>query len=502
MNESALNLFRNACGLRHPLTLECGTVAESSVGAEHVQFECPFALIGRDSRSDLVLDDTQISRRHAFFQAVAGRMLVVDLHSRTKVFWDREETPRSQGWLDRDQSVRVGPYVIRCADQHTGGEPIGSWNQGSATGREQSVDDMPKAGLESPIRMGGGSSLWTMDKQFVLVGGSDDCHLVLSDDSVSRLHAALVLTQSGVWVVDLLGREGVQVNGTQVRWAWLDHGDSLRFGRLAFIVRYETAPNDVSRQLVPLEAGASPVEAPGTELALRDRDPHVDRVPVVVHSTTRTPAVPRAARLPSVPAPTAGIPSTAVSWEQMGPYPPHPAQMWQQQMQMMESFHKEMVLMVQMFVAMHREHSASFRHELARVQQLTQELRDLQAKLAQPSRSADSGGLGRPDPSYEKLAPAPNGSRDKNRQKKPAPPQSKKAAAKPEPRLVAHSDTKEHDLSEIPSVEEMSMPGTRESGVPSAGGDANMHVLLTKRIAELQRERQGYWRKILNALHD
>ena len=137
--------------------------------------------------------------------------------------------------------------------------------------------------------------------------------------------------------------------------------------------------------------------------ALRDRDSHVDRVPVVAHSATRTPALQKARGLRGLGAPTAAISSTAVAWEQMGPYPPHPAQMWQQQMQMMESFHNDMVLMVQMFVAMHREHSASFRHELDQVQQLTQELRDLQAKLAEPSRSADSGG--RTDPSYEEFRP-------------------------------------------------------------------------------------------------
>ena len=65
--------------------------------------------------------------------------------------------------------------------------------------------------------------------------------------------------------------------------------------------------------------------------------------------------------------------------------------MWQQQMQLMESFHNDMILMVQMFVAMHREHLASVRDELDRVQQLTRELSDLQAKLAQASRSADGG---------------------------------------------------------------------------------------------------------------
>ena len=48
--------------------------------------------------------------------------------------------------------------------------------------------------------------------------------------------------------------------------------------------------------------------------------------------------------------------------------------MWQQQMRLMESFHNDMIMMVQMFFAMHREHMASVREELDRVEQLTREL--------------------------------------------------------------------------------------------------------------------------------
>jgi Domain of unknown function (DUF3473)/FHA domain len=129
MNELALKSFRNACGLRHPITLEYADAGDPSAGADHALLECPFALIGRDSGSDLVLDHSQISRRHAFLQAVAGRIFVVDLHSRTKVFWEREETPRSQGWLDWDHFIQIGPYRIRRAGENAGDEAVGRRNE-------------------------------------------------------------------------------------------------------------------------------------------------------------------------------------------------------------------------------------------------------------------------------------------------------------------------------------------------------------------------------------
>ena len=63
--------------------------------------------------------------------------------------------------------------------------------------------------------------------------------------------------------------------------------------------------------------------------------------------------------------------------------------MWQQQMQMMESFHQDMILMVQMFVTLHREHRVTIRDVSHRVQKLTKKLSVLQAKLTQTAGSAE-----------------------------------------------------------------------------------------------------------------
>ena len=133
----------------------------------------------------------------------------------------------------------------------------------------------PRAALELPIRTNDGPSLWPIDGEFTLVGGSDECQLVLTDESVSRQHAAIVPTESGVWVVDLLTREGVYVNSERVRWAWLADGDTVRIGRFTFILRYEIPPDQLTRQDVPLEAGAMPAERPGTELVVPEGQPHI-----------------------------------------------------------------------------------------------------------------------------------------------------------------------------------------------------------------------------------
>src|SRR6516165_9409557 len=84
MSESPLELFRRACGLSKPLSLECEPLGQPDVDPAQYCFDGPFVLIGRDPRSDLVLNDPQVSRRHAFFQAIAGRVFCIDLESRAK----------------------------------------------------------------------------------------------------------------------------------------------------------------------------------------------------------------------------------------------------------------------------------------------------------------------------------------------------------------------------------------------------------------------------------
>ena len=88
------------------------------------------------------------------------------------------------------------------------------------------------------------------------------------------------------------------------------------------------------------------------------------------------------------------VPERVSEWEQGGLPASQQVAMWQQQMQMMESFHRDMILMVQMFVAMHREHRGAIRDELDRVEKLTRKLSVLQKQLAEnESRQSHTAGL-------------------------------------------------------------------------------------------------------------
>ena len=317
MNERALELFRTACGLCAPLGLECEGPIGSAAGSSARSFDCPYVLVGRDPGSDLILDDGQVSRRHAILQVVAGRVFVFDLQSRSKVCWEGEEAPRSRGWLVEGRSIRVGPYRIRRSGSQDVADPSGEFDADhSPLEPERSeADSLPRAALELPIRLGDAPSLWRMESRLTFVGRSDLCQLVLADDSVSRFHAHLVRTPLGVWVIDLQAREGTYVNGERVRWAWLGEGDAVRIASFTFILRYETRPKQISRQDVPLESGASRAAHPGTQLAVRSQPADNNRAALRVRSHDRSQGVYEGGELFKI---NRACHAHSVNWRRMG----------------------------------------------------------------------------------------------------------------------------------------------------------------------------------------
>ncbi len=331
-----------------------------------------------------------------------------------------------------------------------------------------------------------------MESRLALVGRSESCQIMLRDASVSRFHASLVRTSKGVWIVDLQSREGVVINGVRVKWAWLEDGDTVRIGQFSFILRYETVPAQIGRVDVPLEAGVSPPASSGathsgkggTSLAVRA--PSRPATPVRV--TNPSPAL----------TPDLLVPERASQWEQGTAVPPQQFAMWQQQMQMMESFHQDMILMVQMFVAMHREHRVAIRDELGRVQKLTKKLSVLQKQLPQTAGSAEENraqgeeppeqNAGKPDRSRRNgttraQAVKPPGDAESVQSQPARPPDANRQSAASTPVTASTDHT------------------NKAAGSPATpGGPAELHSHLTRRISELQRERQNYWQRILKAI--
>jgi pSer/pThr/pTyr-binding forkhead associated (FHA) protein len=497
--ETPLEQFRSACGLAAPLALAAEDA--HSPDSPPLTFHCPgpFLLIGRGPNDDFLLDHPQVSRRHAYVQAVAGRVVCIDLKSRTSTFWDDQPEPRPWGWLNAGRSIRIGPYRIQRTDRHPDEPAHGDLDDpfSRSVGGEAGADALPRAALELPIRVGGVAPTWEMGSLLAVVGRADDCQLTLADDSVSRTHACLVRTPLGTWVVDLGAREGVHVNGTRVRWAWLADGDVVRFGLFTMVLRYDYQPLAIVREDVPLDAGAFPAESPGDRRSGRLASSVERGTELAIRPKPRPPGLRRASAPPQVFSSAAPPAVNEAAWEPaFGPGPASYA-VWQQQMQLMETFHNDMAMMVQMFVAMHREFQGSVREELARVQQLTKELSRLNARLNQiPERAGGSPTpeAARPEakarPVPRQVQPgsqaSPRADADRSTDAT-AGPQHKKR--KDEPRRAARSPSVSADREEPASARTPRMESSE------------MYADLTRRITQLQTERRGYWQRILKAIN-
>ena len=92
----------------------------------------------------------------------------------------------------------------------------------------------------------------------LVVGRADDCDLPIPHGTVSRRHAELRLTESGLLLRDLGSSNGTFVDGARVREAVALPGAQITFGKVAFDLRgEETAAADLRRLVGGEPSGAT-----------------------------------------------------------------------------------------------------------------------------------------------------------------------------------------------------------------------------------------------------
>jgi pSer/pThr/pTyr-binding forkhead associated (FHA) protein len=460
-------------------------LVEDEVGAEVGRWAVPqpFVLVGRHPRLDLSLDAETVSQRHAYLQVLGGRVYCVDLGSRSGVAWGPATEP--SGWLDPGRSIGVGPYRIRLG----GGVPEGVAsvlarpnplarvaNAGSAWGR------LPGVAIEVPHKADG-PGRWRIRQVLTLIGRVADCRLQVRDDSISRFHAALVRLPEGLWVVDLLSREGIRVNGARVRWSRLGDGDQLHVGRYRLVVRLGE----------PEPAGGEPEPGAGSEL---DSEPEFfpplppDQLPALLRGMA-APAN-RVAPEGQLRQILRGRPPEQAAMAE-ALLQPLIQQFGMMQQQMFDQFHQAMLAMFQMFGSLHRDQMKVVREELDRIRQLGQELQVLQVQLQAQERARQQEPEARPRNARAESIDA-------------ARPVVSAANPVPEPLRPgpqATNDTAANSVRSQTPWEAEHPAGTppRRAPVPAeTASSAELHARLARRIQEIQNERQTRWQRLVGLL--
>lgn len=395
----------------------------------------PFTLVGRDDACDVTLTDPEVNPRHAWLQVVGGRLLAVDLGSRTGLAWPGQGT--GSGWLDVGIPMRIGPFQIRlCAPVST--QTIHFGPRYSPLQSDPLVlQSVSTFSLE--FRNGKRArDRWTVNRLITLVGRASECKIRLSADDIAAYHCGLVLTPSSLWVVDLSGR-GVVVNGERMRVSPLAPGSELWIGRFliglhakstTFTHLAEGAGIESSSVRAAIPPGARDIAEPSEdEVPLGvapPRDPHAGLPsshimadafprwgtasagvsnPIVVFGSgpphEMLPVVrvvrPTAAQQPKpeetsatkrIEDPQAGIPTRPL----LDPIVATTVASLLRQLgelhgQILTQFEQSMGLMVRLFACLEPDQLPPLQQELAGIQELNSELGHLQAELAQ--RAAD-----------------------------------------------------------------------------------------------------------------
>jgi pSer/pThr/pTyr-binding forkhead associated (FHA) protein len=488
MGESSMSEFQEACGTSGPLLLK---VEGEGVETETFSLPQPFALIGRDARADILLNHTHVSKHHAYLQVIAGRVFCVDLGSRSGTRWD--DRNRSSGWLVAGSSIGVGPYRISLGTDDPDAAGVSAADEGEPVNLPNPLNSPDPGTVQLPgvileALNAKTRSSWRIDRMLALVGKAPDCLVELPNQGLSRFHCSLLRTPWGIWVIDLLGREGILVNGQSVRSARLDDGDALSVGRILFRVRYTSTSGPGNDLAIPSRTGAIAPRAPWMPAF-----PQVPPPPAVVAPgpTNWLSTVQEPGRTLAEGSSEPLVQLMAQQFDRMQ------LQMFQMQQQMSDQFHQMMMAMLQAFGAMHQDQMSRVQEELDQIRRVSDELKALQDRSARASSSEPDQG------ETDRLTPA---------RSPEAPRASKKPAGVSASRRAANGSGHEHRKSaaargsagrERTGSEETAdfpqAPGNPPSTARSPGlTDDHLHDVLSQRIAELQRERQTRWHRILS----
>jgi pSer/pThr/pTyr-binding forkhead associated (FHA) protein len=486
VSQHSLDLFLEACGAAGPLHLGVEALLSQESGRRLVPQ--PFALVGRHPKADVVLDHWQISQRHAYLQVLDGKVFGVDLGSRTGMSWD--DGPRRSGWLDPGQAVRIGPFDVRLL---RGTPPDSSPTAGTSVARPP----LPGVSLEF-LNVAAQRPPWRVAHALTLVGQSPECKIRLAAPTVSRFHASLVHTPRGVWVIDLLGKEGITVNGAALRFAKLEDGDELEIGKFRIRVHYDRAP----------AAGLHSPDLPDPARTVLELPAASPGLPAVANAPS-PPGGPVARwRLPTPPQLVEPLPVRTLGGSALVPAQvpadlvesllvPLTNQFNVMQQQMFDQFQQTLLMMVQMFSALHRDQVGQIHEELDRLNQLTEELRTLQAELSRHRQAApDRASSEPPAPAAPSETAAEPASVARPAEEPPPVAATRKDSSNREPPAGEQPARQANGAAAAPAVPPAGEPDPQRSGQ----SPEDIHAWLCGQIASIQQERQSRWQRLLQFL--
>ncbi|GAB1420215.1 hypothetical protein MASR2M15_03040 [Anaerolineales bacterium] len=221
--------------------------------------------IGRTPGSDIRLDSSYVSRRHALIRLRQGVYSITDIRTTNGVFFGNERIPHTQPQtLPEDRLIRIGDFYIRFEPQRDIGEAIDLDQDRDQEAQLDTVymvkpidEQMPHYSappMSSEMQASDRLLIYSeyyplqivkLDHEVTRIGRAIDNEIRLKGKQVSRHHAQIDIRKDGTLIVtDLQSRNGtwmgdtLLVHDTAVVW---NGQEILRLGN--YWIKYEASRN-------------------------------------------------------------------------------------------------------------------------------------------------------------------------------------------------------------------------------------------------------------------
>lgn len=218
-------------------------------------------LIGRSTLNDVILSGDQVSRQHAVIEKRDGSYWLSDTSS-TGTWFNREKllAPAS---LHDGHEIMIGDWSLTFR-LTSPVEQAESHERLTQITRLTDVQDKAETRILKLEHDGvslrslrplliiedaeGGKSHFLIKNKRVVVGGDEDCDIVLKDKFVSKKHLEISPCDGGFRVTDLDSTNGTMVAGASIREMYVCENQEIRLGESRILATFE---NEREEKITP-----------------------------------------------------------------------------------------------------------------------------------------------------------------------------------------------------------------------------------------------------------
>lgn len=196
--------------------------------ADRFTFDHGVYVVGRHESCDIVIPSSAVSRQHARIFVDNGRCFVEDLGSANGVIVDGQRVLKQRD-LGSASQIKIGDFYLYLEFKRP---------ESNRANLMQTLFINDNGGHHKIVRINDAFA----GEEFGLsevensIGRTDENFILLSDTSISRLHAKVVRQGDAYTVMDLGSSNGTRVNGKLIKAPTpLKVGDRVHFGNIEFV---------------------------------------------------------------------------------------------------------------------------------------------------------------------------------------------------------------------------------------------------------------------------